>query len=62
VHSAKELVVTADKALYRAKRSGRNHVAAERRRDALERAARRPSVIPSREDGEESRAEGTRRT
>ena len=47
VHSAKELVVTADKALYRAKRSGRNHVAAERRRDGLERD-RQPSFCQGR--------------
>jgi diguanylate cyclase (GGDEF)-like protein len=33
VHHAKELVVQADKALYRAKKAGRNQVQAERRQD-----------------------------
>jgi diguanylate cyclase (GGDEF)-like protein len=33
IHTAKELIVAADKALYRAKRAGRNQVQAEKRRD-----------------------------
>jgi len=33
IHAAKELVIAADKALYRAKRGGRNQVQAEKRRD-----------------------------
>ncbi len=41
VHSAKDLVITSDKALYRAKRNGRNQVQAERRQDGLNRDTRR---------------------